>query len=47
MSSTLAASQLRRIDSLWARYEETNDERWMTAALQAERLYRRLVEVQS
>lgn len=44
MSESLVAAQLRRIDRLWSRYEETGDERWMTAAIEADRLYLRLKE---
>lgn len=38
-------SQLRRIDRRWERYEETGEERWLVAALAADRAYRRMREM--
>lgn len=43
MSASLLEWQLRRIDRLWQRFERTGDERWMDAAIEADRFYRRMV----
>lgn len=40
----LMASQLRRIDLCWARFEETGEDRWLEAALAADRAYLRMKE---
>jgi hypothetical protein len=41
---SLIEAQVRRIDRLWTRFEETGDERWMCAAQDADRMYRRMRE---
>lgn len=36
--------QLDRVDRLWDRWERTGEEKWMAAAIEADRLYRRMKE---
>jgi len=38
-TTTLLESQLRRIDHLWTRYEDTGDEQWLIAATEADRIF--------
>lgn len=35
----------RRIDMLHRRFEETSDERWLNAAIETDRVYRRAKEL--
>lgn len=44
MSADLLDAQLRRVDRLWSRYEETGDLNLMVAAQEADRLYLRMRE---
>ena len=40
--TVLMEQQSRRIDRLWKRWEETGEDRWLEAATEADRHYRRL-----
>lgn len=42
--SGLLASQLRRIDRCWTRFEATGEDKWMAAAIEADRMYLRMKE---
>lgn len=41
----LVERQTRRIDLLWTRFESTGEDRWLDAALAADRVYLRMREM--